>query len=82
MTPNFQHGSDVKLIVSNGGYEALKKCCIRGKAESAESSFKSNNKYYYREESTAYYGNHCVRAYVKTSTGKTYYSNILIVRVR
>lgn len=82
VAPNFQQGSDVKLIVSNGGYEALKKCCIRGEAESAKSFCKSNNKYYYREESTSYYGNHCVQAYVKTSTGKTYYSNILIVRVR
>lgn len=80
--PSFQQGSTVRLIVSNGGYEALKHNCLRGKSEEIKIYYKSNNKYYYREETTSYYGNHCVQAYVKTSSGKTYYSDILVVRVR
>ena len=79
---SFRQGSTIKLIVSNGGYEAMKNKCPRG--ESVETVFecKNNNECYCREEFTAYYGNHCVQAYVNTSVGKTYYSDILIVKVR
>lgn len=82
VAPNFQRGSIVKLIVSNSGYEALKNNCLRGKSEPTKIAYKANNKYYFREESTSYYGNHCVQAYVKLPNGKTYYSDILVVKVR
>lgn len=82
IAPNFQNGAIVKLIVSNSGYEALKNNCLRGKAEPTEIAYRANNKYYYREETTSYYGNHCVQAFVKLLNGKTYYSDILIVKVR
>lgn len=82
IAPNFQNGAIVKLIVSNSGYEALKNNCLRGKAEPTEIACRANNKYYYREETTSYYGNHCVQAFVKLLNGKTYYSDILIVKVR
>ena len=82
VAPSFQQGSTVRLIVSNGGYEALKHNCLRGKSEETEIHYKANNKYYYRYETTSYYGNHCVQAYVKTSSGKTYYSDVLVVKVR
>lgn len=82
VAPNFQNGAVVKLIVSNSGYEALKNNCLRGKAEPTEIAYRANNKYYYRDETTSYYGNHCVQAFVKLSNGKTYYSDILVVKVR
>ncbi len=82
VAPNFQQGSTVRLIVSNGGYEALKHNCLRGKSELTESGYRANHRYYYRYETTSYYGNHCVQAYVQTSSGKIYYSDVLIVKVR
>lgn len=82
IAPNFQNGAIVKLIVSNSGYEALKNNCLRGKADPSGIAYRANNKYYYREETTSYYGNHCVQAFVKLSNGKTYYSDILVVKVR
>ena len=82
VAPVFQHKTSVKLIVSNSGYEALKNNCLRGKAEPTMMVFNNENLHYYREETTLYYGNHCVQAYVKLENGKTYYSDILIVKVR
>ena len=82
VAPNFQKDSIVKIIVSNSGYEALKSNCLRGKSESTEIAYRANNKYYYHTESTLYYGNHCVQAFVKLPNGKTYYSKILGVKVR
>lgn len=75
---SFRNNSVVKLIVSNGGYEAYKANCLRG---NSEQTIKTKN-YYYREENTFYYGNHCVQAYLETSRGKIYFSDILVVKVR
>lgn len=67
---------DVKLIVSNSGYESIK--CKRGWAEDTE---KIGSKYV-REESTSYNGNHYVQALMKTQSNNVYYSKPFIVRVR
>lgn len=82
VSPSLQKDSIVKLIVSNGGYEAFKHGCLRGNLEETKINYRANIQYFYRDEITSYYGNHCVQAYVKTSSGKIYYSDVLIVRVR
>lgn len=74
---------DVKLIVSNAGYDAvIRNKCPRGKPE--ETKFlKKNNMLleYYRYEPTSYFGNHVVQAIVVTKNGN-YYSNLLHVCIR
>ncbi len=74
---------DVKLIVSNAGYDAvIRNKCPRGKPE--ETKFlKKNNMVleYYRNETTSYFGNHVVQAIVATKNGN-YYSNLLHVCIR
>lgn len=74
---------DVKLIVSNAGYDAvIRNKCPRGKPE--ETKFlKKNNMLleYCRYEPTSYFGNHVVQAIVVTKNGN-YYSNLLHVCIR
>lgn len=66
---------DVKLIISNAGYEA--RDCLRG----TEEKMSLNGEYYTREETTSYNGNHYVQA-IFTKSSKNYYSKPFIVRVR
>lgn len=72
----------VGLIVSNSGYEAEKSNCLRGDIESTKIENKYHNKIYVRNETTMYFGNHVVQAILTTTTGKKYYSDLLVVRVR
>lgn len=80
--PSSFNVKSVGLIVSNSGYEAEKNKCLRGNIESTNVEYKYNNKIYVRNETTAYFGNHVVQALLTTTTGKRYYSDLLIVRVR
>jgi len=73
---------DVKLVVSNAGYEAYKSKCPRGNAEDTKKESKDGFYSFYRFETTLYYGNHVVQALVHSTSGNTYLSDYLIVRVR
>lgn len=72
----------VGLIVSNAGYEAEKDNCLRGNIEDTKIEYKYNNKIYIRTETTSYFGNHVVQAVLTTVSGKKYYSDLLIVKIR
>lgn len=80
--PNSIQVKNVKLIVSNAGFEANKKGFPRGNEEQTEIDKTSVTKTFYRKEETSYYGNHVVQAIVYSKTGGTFLSDYLIVRVR
>ena len=73
---------EVKLIVSNAGYEAMIHNSLRGNAEETYYDNQSNKNVYCRTEETSYYGNHFVQAFVLTKEGKQLYSNLLVVKIR
>ena len=69
---------DIKIIVSNSGYEASHAKCLRG---TEESTTKINNNFYKRKESSSYNGYHYVQAKGYDSCRRPYYSNIFIVHI-
>ena len=68
---------EVKLIVSNAGYESI--ACPRG---SEEDTTYIGNRCYVREEPTSFNGNHYVQAIVRTINHHIYYSNPFVVKIR
>lgn len=73
---------DVKIIISNAGYEAMKENALRGNAEETEACNKFESCIYIRNEHTLYFGNHFAQALVISDVGKKYRSSILVVKVR
>ncbi len=74
--------SEIKLIVSNAGYEAYKNNCLRGNAEKME-KYSDSMLFlkYYRDEYTSYYGKHVVQVILKTTSNHYYRSKYFIVNV-
>lgn len=69
---------DVKIIVSNSGYEAAKANCLRGTEEYAD---KINKNFYRRKETSSYNGYHFVQAKGYDSMRRPYYSRIFVVHI-
>lgn len=69
---------NVRLIVSNSGYEASHANCLRG---TEESTTKINSTFYQRDEHTSYNGYHYVQAKGYNSLEEPFYSNIFIVHI-
>ena len=74
---------DVKLVVTNSGYDAeVRHDCPRGNPESTVREQSAGFCKFVRFESTSFYGNHFVHALITTTRNKMYYSKILTVKVR
>lgn len=76
--PNSIPIHNVKIIISNSGYEAFHANCLRG---TEESTTKITKNHYQRNETTAYNGYHYVQAKGYDNLRRPYYSNIFVVHV-
>lgn len=74
----------VRWIICNAGYEAKKAGSLRGdKLEKSNDNLPSHpGRKYIKYEQTLYHGNHFAQAVLETTTGKLYYSNIIVVKIR
>lgn len=70
--------NNVKLIVSNSGYEATRANCLRGNEECTD---KINKTFYQRKETSSYNGYHFVQAKGYDNLKRPYYSNIFVVHI-
>jgi len=69
---------NIRLIVSNSGYEATHANCLRG---TEDSTTKVTSTFYRRDEIASYNGYHCVQAKGYDSCNRAYYSNIFVVHI-
>ena len=71
-----------ELIVSNGGFDAIvRNECPRGDKVHTQTQSTFDHRVFFREENTAYYGEHLVQAVVTTTSGYFLYSNIFVVKI-
>lgn len=69
---------DIKIIISNSGYEASQANCLRG---TEENTTKISNNFYRKKETSSYNGYHFVQAKGYDNCQRTYYSNIFVVHI-
>lgn len=69
---------NIKIIVSNSGYEASSANCLRG---TEEPTTKITNTYYRKDDKTAFNGYHYVQAKGYDDFKRAYYSNLFVVHI-
>ncbi|MCK9293307.1 nucleotidyltransferase domain-containing protein [archaeon] len=84
IVPNSIKIKSVSWLICNSGYEARVKDQLRGENfESSDGSFGSGvSNTFIKYEQTSFYGNHFVQARLISTTGKSYFSNIITIKIR